>query len=182
MPVTIPRAPADEYATAAIRQRVLDAWAASPARFREDANAEEDAALGAYRDRLVVELVQNAVDAAREAGVPARVYLRLRTSASESDAPDASKTGAGPGGLLEIANTGAPLSPAGVEALSTLRASAKRDTTSVGRFGAGFAAVLAVSDDPSIVSRSRPGGGASGVTWSKSRVIKAVTAAGVGCA
>ena len=30
---------------------MLDAWAASPARFREDANAEEDYALGGYRDR-----------------------------------------------------------------------------------------------------------------------------------
>ena len=36
----------DPFATAALRGRVLDAWAASPARFREDANAEEDYALG----------------------------------------------------------------------------------------------------------------------------------------
>jgi hypothetical protein len=45
---------------------VLDAWAASPARFRED--AEEDYALGGYRDRGVVELAQNAADAAVRAG------------------------------------------------------------------------------------------------------------------
>ena len=43
---------------------------ASPARFREDANAEEDYALGGYRDRVVVELAQNAADAAARAGVP----------------------------------------------------------------------------------------------------------------
>ncbi|NAZ86836.1 hypothetical protein, partial [Kineococcus indalonis] len=49
-------AAADPFGTAALRRRVLEAWAASPARLREDANAEEDAALGAYRDRLVVEL------------------------------------------------------------------------------------------------------------------------------
>ena len=41
----------DAFATAAIRKRVLDAWAASPARFREDANAEEDYAHRAYADR-----------------------------------------------------------------------------------------------------------------------------------
>src|SRR5260370_3916395 len=42
---------------------------ASPARFREDANAEEDYTLGGYRDRGVVELAQNAADAAAGAGV-----------------------------------------------------------------------------------------------------------------
>ncbi|MCW2873460.1 hypothetical protein, partial [Actinacidiphila oryziradicis] len=51
---------ADPFGTARLRRGVLDAWAASPARFREDANAEEDLALGGYRDRLVVELAQNA--------------------------------------------------------------------------------------------------------------------------
>jgi len=183
--VTAAHVAADRFGTAAIRRRVLDAWAASPARFREDANAEEDAALGAYRDRLVVELIQNALDAATEAGVPARAYLRLTTAA---DAP-----GAGPGGLLEIANTGAALTAAGVEALSTLRASAKRDSASVGRFGAGFAAVLAVTDEPSIVSRgdaaspaatspdaASPDAGpqAAGVFWSRTAVIDAVTTRG----
>ncbi|KQC40294.1 sacsin N-terminal ATP-binding-like domain-containing protein [Frankia sp. ACN1ag] len=168
MSVTAAHAAADVYGTAAIRRRVLDAWVASPARFREDANAEEDAALGAYHDRLVVELLQNAVDAAGEAGVPARVLLRLSTDAT---APEA-----GPGGLLEIANTGAALSAAGVEALSTLRASTKRDSASVGRFGAGFAAVLAVTDEPAIVSRGGPDPLATGVAWSRTRVIEAVTA------
>jgi hypothetical protein len=55
---------ADPFDTAGVRARVLDAWAASPSRFREDANAEEDYALGGYRDRVVVELAQNAADAA----------------------------------------------------------------------------------------------------------------------
>ena len=45
---------------------------------------------------------------------------------------------------------------AGVEALATLRASAKRDGGSVGRFGVGFAAVLTVTDEPSV--RSTTGG------------------------
>ncbi len=67
-------------------------------------------------------------------------------------------------GVLVAANTGAPLDAAGVESLSTLRASAKRDTEvtqgAVGRFGVGFAAVLAVTDEPAIVGRH------GGVRWS----------------
>jgi len=136
---------ADPFATAALRERVLDAWAASAARLREDANAEEDAALGGYRDRLVVELAQNAADAAARAGTPGRLLLRLETP------PGA------PARLL-AANTGARLDAAGVEGLATLRASAKRDDPDalVGRFGVGFSAVLAVTDAPAVVG---PDGG-----------------------
>lgn len=147
---------ADPFGTARLRRGVLDAWATSPARFREDANAEEDLVLGGYRDRLVVELAQNAADAAARAGVPGRLRLTLRE------------------GVLFAANTGAPLDAAGVESLSTLRASAKRepqtgpdatDSTdgavgAVGRFGVGFAAVLAVTDEPAVVGRH------GGVRWS----------------
>ena len=148
----------DPYGTAAIRERVLAAWSASPSRFREDANAEEDHARGGYRDRVIIELAQNAADAAVRAGVPGRIRLTLRD------------------GVLTAANTGAPLDAAGVDALSTLRASAKRDeTASTGRFGVGFAAVVAVSDEPSIVSR-REGGPATGVTWSAARTRLTVAA------
>lgn len=142
----------DLFRTAELRRRVLDSWAASPTRFREDANAEEDLALGGYRDRLVVELAQNASDAAARAGVPGRLSLTLTD------------------GALIAANTGARLDAEGVESLSTLRASAKRDVdqlpgsvtpeVSVGRFGVGFSAVLAVSDEPAVVGRS------GGVRWS----------------
>src|SRR5918992_5952303 len=113
----------DPYDTASLRDRVLAAWTASPARFREDANTEEDFALGGYRDRVVVELAQNAADAAARAGLPGRLLLRLRD------------------GVLTAANTGAPLDAAGVQALSTLRASAKQPGPpgegTVGRFGVG---------------------------------------------
>ncbi|XVQ11832.1 sacsin N-terminal ATP-binding-like domain-containing protein [Spirillospora sp. CA-255316] len=153
---------ADPFATGAIRERVLRAWAESPARFREDANTEEDHALGGYRDRVVVELAQNAADAALRAGVPGHLRLIFDTAAG----------GAGAGGVgygvLTAVNTGAPLDAAGVEALSTLRASAKRDeAAAVGRFGVGFAAVVAVGDAPSIASRSE--GAQAGVEWSLER-------------
>ncbi|MBO3674292.1 sacsin N-terminal ATP-binding-like domain-containing protein [Streptomyces sp. NEAU-YJ-81] len=141
---------ADPFGTARLRRGVLDAWAASPARFREDANAEEDLALGGHRDRLVVEMAQNAADAAARAGVPGRLRLTLRPAIDGEPA------------VLAAANTGAPLDAVGVESLSTLRASAKRDEpeSAVGRFGVGFAAVLAVSDEPAVVGRT------GGVRWS----------------
>jgi len=150
----------DPFQTAELRGRVLDAWAASPSRFREDANAEEDYALGGYRDRVVVELAQNAADAAARAGVPGQVRLTLR------------------GGTLVAANTGVPLDAAGVEALSTLRASSKRANDeadgstggTVGRFGVGFAAVVAVSDAPRIHSAT------GSVEWSRERTRERVSA------
>ncbi|MFE0046772.1 sacsin N-terminal ATP-binding-like domain-containing protein [Streptomyces albireticuli] len=157
---------ADPFRTEPLRHAVLQAWAAAPTRFREDANAEEDLVLGGYRDRLVVELAQNAADAASRAGVPGRLRLTLRHAT-----PD------GPP-VLAAANTGAPLDAAGVESLATLRASAKReddgdgaDGGSVGRFGVGFSAVLAVSDEPAVLSRT------GGVRWSLTEARELTVAA-----
>ncbi|TDC65225.1 hypothetical protein E1200_18870 [Actinomadura sp. GC306] len=145
----------DPFRTRELRERVLRAWSESPARFREDANTEEDFALGGYRDRVVVELAQNAADAALRAAVPGRLRLSLRTD--------------GPEPVLTAANAGAPLDGAGVEALSTLRASSKRgDAGSAGRFGVGFAAVVAVSDRPAIASRT------GGVAWSREQARELV--------
>ncbi len=57
------------------------------------------------------------------------------------------------GDELRVANTGSALTAAGVAALSSLRASAKRDThDSVGHFGVGFTAVLSWSRAPRVVS------------------------------
>lgn len=122
----------DPFGTEALRTSVLAAWRGSPTRFREDANAEEDLRLGGYRDRLLVELAQNAADAAGSTPGVLRITLV--------------------DGELRAANTGAPLTVAGVAALASLRASAKE--SGVGQFGVGFAAVLAVTDAPRVVSAS----------------------------
>ncbi|MGW7683082.1 sacsin N-terminal ATP-binding-like domain-containing protein [Kribbella sp. NPDC054772] len=142
----------DVFGTTGIRERVLAGWAAAPVRFREDANAEEELALGGYVDRLVIELAQNAADAAARAGVPGRVLFEFR------------------GDTLVVANTGAALNADGVQSLATLRASAKRDDphTQVGRFGVGFSAVLAVTDEPVILSRT------GGVRFSKADTAAAI--------
>ncbi|MBG0819489.1 hypothetical protein HS048_01765 [Planomonospora sp. ID91781] len=144
----------DIFGTDRLRSAVLAAWTASPARFREDANAEEDFALGGYRDRLIVELAQNAADAALRAGVPGRLRLSLRE------------------GVLSAANTGAPIDAAGIEGLSTLRVSAKRgESGAAGRFGVGFAAVVSVCDEPVIGSL-----GTGVVRWSREQTAALVAA------
>ncbi|GAB2735008.1 molecular chaperone Hsp90 [Salinifilum aidingensis] len=124
----------DPFDTAGLRRAVLEAWESSPTRFREDANAEEDLRLGGYRERLFVELAQNAADAAAAAERPGALRVEFEQ------------------GLLRVANTGVPLTADGVAALASLRASAKRTGTEIGRFGVGFAAVLSVSDEPAVVS------------------------------
>ncbi|PZR54108.1 ATP-binding protein [Xylanimonas oleitrophica] len=132
---------ADPFGTSALRGAVLDAWRGSGTRLREDANLEEDHARGYYRDRVLVELAQNAADAAARAGVPGRVTVRLEGHRSPA--------------VLVVSNDGAPLDAAGVASLASLRASAK-GAGAVGRFGVGFAAVRGVADDVTV--RSRAGG------------------------
>ncbi len=164
----------DVFGTRTLRERVLETWRASPARLREDANTEEDHARGYYRDRVVVELAQNASDAAVRAGVPGRLLLRLtRGDVADVGEPDAGSDDGDDGDdgddaveqdglLLVVANTGAPLDAAGVASLASMRASAKRDDDAgraagaavVGRFGVGFAAVRAVADEIGVLSTS----------------------------
>lgn len=132
-----------------MRSSVLRAWRDSPTRLTEDTNAEHDLRVGGYRDRLFTELAQNAADAAAQAGTPGR----LRVTVTD--------------GELRVANTGAPLDSAGVASLASLRASAKREGN-VGRFGVGFAAVLTVTSEPRIVSRT------GGVAFSEARTREAV--------
>lgn len=142
----------DPFGTAALRSAVLDAWSAAPHRFREDANAEESLTVGGYRDRVLVELIANAVDAAAAAGEPARVLVEFD------------------GDELRVANNGAPLTAAGVIGLASLRASAKQGGDEVGHFGVGFTAVLAVSDAPVVLSRT------GGVRFDRARTAAAVAA------
>lgn len=149
----------DPFGTAGLRAAVLAGWRAAPARFREDANAEEALALGGYADRVLVELIANGVDAARTAAVPADVLVRWVI---------------GPAGTeLRVANTGAPLTAAGVSALATLRASAKRAAgDTVGHFGVGFTAVRAVADTARVVSAG------AGISFDRNATAAAVAALG----
>ncbi len=108
---------------------------------------------GGYRDRLLTELAQNAADAAARIG--AAGHLRVWVSGND----------------VHVANTGAPLDLGGIHALTALRVSAK--TSGVGRFGVGFSAVRAVSDE--IEFRSSSGG----VRFSADRTRQVVADAGL---
>lgn len=157
----------DPFRTAELRSAVLSAWERSPARFREDANTEEDHATGYYRDRVVVELAQNAADAAARAGVPGRLAMWLL---------DDGRTA-----RLVAANTGAGIDAEGVASLASLRASAKSSPVAqaqvqaqtVGRFGVGFAAVRSVSDEVTVASRD------GGVRFSLAETAAALAGRGV---
>ncbi|WP_228474309.1 hypothetical protein, partial [Streptomyces calidiresistens] len=72
----------------------LDAWAASPARFREDTNAEEDLARGGYRDRVVLVMPVPAPATRRFSAPPERVPCR--SGASRGSVPG--RTAPAPGG------------------------------------------------------------------------------------
>ena len=74
------------------------------------------------------------------------------------------------GSVLSAANTGGPLTPDGVAALASLRASAKRGGRAVGRFGVGFAAVAAVADEVVVASAT------GAVRFSRARTLEAVQA------
>ncbi|WP_328825203.1 sacsin N-terminal ATP-binding-like domain-containing protein [Tomitella gaofuii] len=132
--------PDDPFDTADLRDATLESWRRSPTRLREDAAAEADLRRGGYRDRVLTELAQNAADAAAEAGVAGELTVAVESGRD--------------GDELRVANTGEPLSRAGVTTLCALRASEK--TGGVGRFGVGFTAVTALGDSAEI--RSRHGG------------------------
>ena len=175
----------DPFGTARLRAATLAAWLASPDRFREDANTEEDHGRGYYRDRVVTELLQNAADAAQSPSpdmAPAgRVLLRLDPQAR----------------VFEVCNTGAPLTADGVRALASMRASTKSTPSaaegrlegapasrpgpvaSVGRFGVGFAAVRSVADEIEVVTTDASGGSA-GVFFSTVQTAQVLADAAAG--
>ena len=173
-------APADPFGTAALRDAAVRAWRSSPTRLREDANLEEDHARGWYRDRVVVELAQNAADAAASGGAPGELTVRLVVPTGGGSAA----------GYLVAENTGEPLTTDGVASLASLRASTKsgsgraedgRDRGTVGRFGVGFAAVRAVADEIAVVTRE-PGaaaGSVHGVAFSLARTRTFLEEAGL---
>lgn len=152
------RDPHDPFGTARLRSATLTSWQNSPTRLAEDAAAENDLVSVGYRDRLITELAANAADAAAAAGIDG--VLAVWCDGRE----------------LHVANTGAPLTAAGVESLSALRVSAKHDpdphdpgkrgpgrndpgtresgTRLVGRFGVGFSATATIAERVEIRSRT----------------------------
>jgi superfamily II DNA or RNA helicase len=124
---------------------LLAAYQALPALLREHSGIEQTVLAGGYGYRQILELVQNGADAILEASQrnPVarggdRVHVLLR------------------GSRLYVANTGAPLTTEGVEALLSSHSSPKRGNQ-IGRFGLGFKSLLALNGTIDVFSRTAGG-------------------------
>lgn len=108
----------------------LGAYDADPGLLKEHFGIEQTVLAGGYGYRQVLELVQNGADALLEANEDGdaprsdhRIHVLLR------------------GNRLYVANTGAPLSQEGLDALLRSHSSPKRGNQ-IGRFGLGFKSLL----------------------------------------
>lgn len=102
-----------------------------------------------YAGRELLELVQNAADAAAEAGIPGRVRIEITTDG------------------LTVANTGTPFGISGVRSLMAAHTSDKsqRKVRMVGAKGLGFRALLNWSSEPIVSS------GALDIRFSRSHAM-----------
>lgn len=121
---------------------LLAAYEALPSLLREHHGIEQTVLAGGYGYRQVLELVQNGADAILEAA-------QQPTAAREDDRVHVLLRGS----RLYVANTGAPLTTEGVEALLGSNSSPKRGNQ-IGRFGLGFKSLLALNGTIDIFSRT----------------------------
>lgn len=118
---------------AAEEEATCEEYRRNPRRLISDAG-QEASATNDYAGRELLELLQNAGDAATDAGIEGRVRIELTET-----------------GLL-VANTGKPFSRDGVASLRVAHLSPKRRAKFVGNKGLGFRAVLNWSRFPCILS------------------------------
>lgn len=133
------------------RTERLAAYTAEAGLVREHYNREQTVLAGGYGYRQVLELVQNGADAILEAHEtgrsPAdgnRVHVVLRDSS------------------LYVANTGAPLSAEGIDALLRADSSTKRGNQ-IGRFGLGFKSLLRLGGKIDVFTKASGGIQSEGV-------------------
>lgn len=107
----------------------LNGYFACPRDIREHAGKEVAVSAGGYGYRQILELVQNGADAILEAHQNGSVNGQARIEVRLTDTH------------LYVANTGAPLSEPGLEALLSSDLSPKRGNE-IGRFGLGFKSLL----------------------------------------
>ena len=123
----------------------LQSYDADPGLLKEHFGIEETVLAGGYGYRQILELVQNGADAlleARDRGDAldgnSRIHVLLR------------------GSRLYVANTGAPLSEEGLDALLRSHSSPKRGNQ-IGRFGLGFKSLLKLGGRIDIFTRASGG-------------------------
>lgn len=123
-----------------LRENRLRAYAASPRDIREHYGIEQNVLAGGYGYRQILELVQNGADAILEAGDTG--YGQCKEFRIEVLLD---------GSYLYVANTGAPFSNDGVDALLHSHSSPKRGNQ-IGRFGLGFKSLLRLGGKIDIIS------------------------------
>lgn len=125
-----------------LRDSTLKAYEARPTLLREHYGIEQVVLAGGYGYRQVMELVQNGADAVLEAceqGNPPAIGNRVQVILRDS--------------RLYVANTGAPLSEEGLDALLSSHSSPKRGNQ-IGRFGLGFKSLLRLGGRIDLFTRS----------------------------
>lgn len=125
-----------------LNSKRLRSYDADPGLLKEHFGIEETVLAGGYGYRQILELVQNGADALLEAqergGVvngDGRIHVQLR------------------GSRLYVANTGAPLSQEGLDALLRSHSSPKRGNQ-IGRFGLGFKSLLKLNGRIDLLTRA----------------------------
>ena len=121
-------------------ERILRVYQIHPGLIKEHYGIEQTVLAGGYGYKQLLELVQNGADAILEScetGIPkdGRISVLLRSK------------------YLYVANTGAPLSVEGIDALLSSHNSPKRGNQ-IGRFGLGFKSLLRLGGRIDIFSRS----------------------------
>lgn len=127
---------------AELNNRKLESYRADPGLLKEHFGVEKTVLAGGYGYRQVLELVQNGADAlleAHEDGSAPNGSGRVCVKLCES--------------RLYVANTGAPLSAEGLDALLRSHSSPKRGNQ-IGRFGLGFKSLLKLNGQIDIFTRS----------------------------
>lgn len=125
-----------------LNSKRLSSYDADPGLLREHFGIEETVLAGGYGYRQILELVQNGADALLEARGRGdaldgddRIHVQLRES------------------RLYVANTGAPLSEEGLDALLRSHSSPKRGNQ-IGRFGLGFKSLLKLNGRIDVFTRA----------------------------
>jgi hypothetical protein len=125
-----------------LNKRRLESYAVDPGLLKEHYGIEQTVLAGGYGYRQILELVQNGADAILEAQQQGsspeetdRIHVLLRDS------------------QLYVANTGAPLSKEGLDALLRSHSSPKRGNQ-IGRFGLGFKSLLKVGGRIDLFTRT----------------------------
>jgi superfamily II DNA or RNA helicase len=125
-----------------LNNKRLRSYDADPGLLKEHFGIEETVLAGGYGYRQILELVQNGADALLEAQERGdvldgngRIHVQLR------------------GSRLYVANTGAPLSEEGLDALLRSHSSPKRGNQ-IGRFGLGFKSLLKLNGRVDVFTRT----------------------------